>query len=698
VTKAAKILIVEDESIVAMDVKMRLTRMGYTVVGYASSGEQAIQLARQTEPDLLLMDIKIKGPLDGIETAERIRALQDIPVIFITAFADENTLQRARITSPSGYILKPFQERELSIAVDMALYKHRMEKSLRESEERYMLAIQGANDGIWDWDLQQNQIYFSRRWKEIIGYHEDETSSSLEDWISKVHPEDRERLQMAFNHHLDGLTEHLECEVRMLHKDGNIRWVLTRGLAVSRTGQRPFRIAGSISDITALKQAQEQLIYDAYHDFLTGIPNRVLFIDRLGQAIERQKRNHMDGLSVLFLDLDDFKVVNDSLGHHVGDQLLVQVARRLQKLIRASDTVARLGGDEFVILLETTKGITFARNVAERIEEELKTPIKIEGHEILVSASIGVVMVSIEHHRNASDVLRDADIAMYRAKAMGKDRHEVYDLPYNQIAAQRLEIENCLFNALERGEFQLNFQPIYSFPDRQIVGIESLLRLNPVDGTPIAPSVFIPIAEEIGLIRDIGDWVLLESCQKMSDWHKRYLNKSHLDIHVNISIKQLRASGFVDRLKEILDLTGLKPSRLKLEITENVFTENIEQIAVVLDQLTLLGIQILIDDFGTGYSSLGYIRRFPISTLKLDRTFLFPSKGNRSNEEIIKAILALANQLGLKIVAEGVETEEQADYLDELKCHFGQGFLFSRPLESQVLENLFQNNMVQVTR
>jgi diguanylate cyclase (GGDEF)-like protein/PAS domain S-box-containing protein len=691
-TKEAKILVVEDESIVAMDIKMRLTGLGYSVVGLASTSEQALQLETQTDPDLILMDIKIKGPKDGIETAEKIRTRRDVPIIFITAFADEPTLQRAKVTTPSGYILKPFQERELAIAIDMALYKHKMEKALRESEERYMLAIRGANDGIWDWDLRQNRAYFSQRWKEIIGYQEDEIGNSLEEWLSHVHSDDRDRLQLALNHHLDGLTAHLECEVRMLHKDGSTRWVLVRGLAVADGNQRAYRIAGSISDISALKQAQEQLIYDAYHDSLTGIPNRALFLDRLEQAMERHKRYHQDGLTVLFLDLDNFKVINDRLGHQTGDKMLIQVAQRLQNLIRASDTVARLGGDEFVILLESTPGNAYARNVAERIEEMLDLPIKIEGHEVSTTASIGIVVVSNDHHLQASDVLRDADIAMYRAKSMGKDRHEVFDILYSQKAAERLDIENCLQGALERGDFHLNFQPIYSFPNRQIVGVEALLRLIPSEHAPIPPSVFIPIAEEIGIFKEIGDWVLVESCQKMSDWHKRFPNESHLDLHVNLSVKQIHQPDFAKRLKEILDQTGLDPSRLKLEMTENVFTENIEQIAIVLDQLALMGIKLLIDDFGTGYSSLGYIRRFPISTIKLDRTFIFPARGNDSSTEIVKAILTMASQLGLTTVAEGIETEEQADYLMDLKCHFGQGFLFSRPLEMHMLENLFEKN------
>jgi len=689
----ARVLIVEDESIVALDVKMRLSSIGFSVVGIASTGADAIHLANQTNPDLILMDIKIKGPLDGIETAKQIRSRQDIPVIYLTAFDDEQTIQRARITGPSGYILKPFEDRELSIAIDMALYKHQMEKALRESEERYTLAIQGANDGIWDWDLRQNRVYFSPRWKEMFGYQDDEVGSSLEDWLRIVHPDDREYLQQTIAHHLDGLTDHLECEHRMLHKDGSIRWVRTRGKAIKNGGLRPHRIAGSLSDITSLKQAQEQLIFDAYHDALTGLPNRALLLDRLEHAMEHRKRYNEDTLSILFLDLDQFKVVNDSLGHLAGDRLLTIIAQRLQKLVRSSDTVARLGGDEFVVLLESVKSEAYARNVAERIMEVVKAPVHLEGHEISISASIGIVMVT-DDHTQASDVLRDADIAMYRAKSLGKSRFEVFHIDYRHLATERLYIENCLVEALERKEFQIHYQPIYSLSTHQTVGVEALLRLYQDDGEPIPPAVFIPIAEEIGLIKQIGDWVLLESCQKMSDWHRAFTNETPLDLHVNVSVKQF-SPQFITRVQEILNITQLEPSRLKLEITESIFMANIDQVAFIMEQLSAIGIQLQIDDFGTGYSSLGYIRRFPIDTIKLDSLFTQSLEGDDKNSEIVNAIIVLANQLGLEIIAEGIETEVQEDRLVKMKCNFGQGFLFSKPLDTQKLEGLLESRALK---
>jgi diguanylate cyclase (GGDEF)-like protein/PAS domain S-box-containing protein len=690
--KNARVLIVEDESIVALDIKKRLSKMGFTIVGLASTGEYAIQLARENTPDLILMDIKIKGPIDGIDTAEQIHSQQDIPIIYLTAFDDETTLQRARITGPSGFILKPFEERELAISIEMALYKHEMEKALQESHERYMLAIQGANDGIWDWDLLKNRVYYSPRWKEMFGYQDDEIGSSLEDWLRIVHPDDRERLQLALTHTLDGVTDFLECEQRMLNKDGSIRWVLTRGKAIKIGNGRPHRMAGSLSDITSLKRAQEQLIFDAYHDALTRLPNRALFLDRLGHAMEHRKRYHDDSLAVLFLDLDQFKVVNDSLGHLAGDQLLTIIGQRLLNLVRASDTVARLGGDEFVVLLESLNNVTYACNVAERIMEVVKAPIQLNEHEIFITASIGIVMVTDEHCQ-ALDVLRDADIAMYRAKSMGKNRFEVFDINLRQQAAERLSIENRLMGALERNEFQIHYQPIYSLSTHQIVGLEALLRLSSSGGDPIPPLVFIPIAEEIGLIKKVGDWVLMESCQKMSAWHRLFPNEAPLDLHVNISARQFCVE-FIDRVREILRITQLEPSRLKLEITESIFLENIDQIGILMEQLSTIGIQLMIDDFGTGYSSLGYIRRFPIAAIKLDPSFVESLASDNKNSEIVEAIIMLANQLGLETIAEGIETEEQEDCLVNMKCHFGQGFHFSKPLDTRKLEGLLENRGV----
>jgi diguanylate cyclase (GGDEF)-like protein/PAS domain S-box-containing protein len=679
-----RVLIVEDESIVALDIKMRLTNMGFTVVGHASTSEEALRLASQTRPDLIMMDIKIKGPVDGIATAEKIRSEQDVPIIFLTAFADEPTLQRAKVTGPSGYILKPFEERELAITIEMALYKHQMERSLRESEERYMLAIQGANDGIWDWDLKQNRVFYSSRWKEIVGCQDGEIGSSIKDWFKFVYPDDREALQHAISHHLDGLTDHLECEHRMMHKDGSIRWVRTRGQAIRNGAILPHRVAGSMSEITNLKRVQEQLIFNAYHDALTGLPNRALFLDRLEHAMKRQERQRDDLLSVLFLDLDNFKVINDSLGHLAGDRLLTVVAQRLKKVLRACDTVARQGGDEFVILLEGVKGVAYATTVAERIMEVLQVPFQLEEHEIYTTASIGIVMVAPDHHQVA-DVLRDADIAMYRAKSLGKNRLEVFDVGHRNLAVERLAIENRLVSALERKEFHLHYQPIYSLKSQRITGVEALLRLKLNSGEPIPPSVFIPIAEEMGLIRQIGDWVLLESCQKMSDWHRKYPYEPPLSVHVNLSAKQF-CTGFTSRVQEILHFTGLEPSRLKLEITESLFLGCTDQVALIMDQLAEIGVEILLDDFGTGYSSLGYIRRFPIKTIKLDPSFVLPLGGKDKDDEIVHAIITLANQLGLEIIAEGIETKEQENRLVKMSCHFGQGFLYSKPLEISTLE------------
>lgn len=420
-----RILVVEDESIVALDIQQRLQRMGYQVVGVAATGEAAIRQAEQARPDLVLMDIKLRGEMDGIEAADTIRNRFHLPVIFLTAFADDTTLQRAAVTEAFGYILKPFEERELAINIEIALYKHEMERKLRESEERYMLAAQAANDGLWDWDLQTDSIYFSSRWKAMLGYEDHEVGNSPSDWLDKVHPDDLEQLQVALAAHLRGLTEHLEKEYRMLHRDGTYRWVLTRGLLVRNPEGVAYRVVGSQTDIDARKKAEEQLLHDAVHDALTGLPNRTLFLDRLSQVLERANRSAEYTFAVLFLDLDQFKVINDSLGHNAGDELLVAIGQLFRRSLRSTDTVARLGGDEFVILLDDLHDPNEAVRVAMRIQDALKAPFQVQGQFAYTSASIGIVS-SVHGYERTMDILRDADIAMYQAKAMGKACYAVF--------------------------------------------------------------------------------------------------------------------------------------------------------------------------------------------------------------------------------------------------------------------------------
>lgn len=687
-----KILIVEDESVVALDIRMQLEKLSYTVIGSVSTGEKAVETALQSRPDLILMDIKLRGEIDGIEAASRIRAKADIPIIFLTAFADERTLTRAKISGPFGYVLKPLDGRELYINIEIALYKHKLEQALRESEERYMLALQGSKDGIWDWNIKTGRIFFSERWLSMLGYTRGQVANDLESWLELVHPEDRKNLQTALEDHIQGLTPHFEMEHRMLHQDGGTIWVLTRGEAVRDPSRTAYRISGSQTDITERKKIEEQLLHNAFHDSLTDLPNRALMMERIERAIQRLKRRSDDGYAIQFLDLDRFKMVNDTLGHNAGDELLIEIARRFEKMIRATDTVARLGGDEFVFLQEGITELKDCESFAERILKELRIPYEINGQPLTISGSIGIVFGE-QDYEHADEILRDADIAMYRAKTHGRNRYVVFKQDFRRRVIHLAEIEKRLRSAIENDEFRLHYQPVVSLGDKRVVGFEALIRWQPDGDDLIPPSEFIPIAEECGLIIPIGEWVIQTACRQLKQWQSLFEGNQPLWVSVNLSCKQLTQPGLGDRVLEILEETQLSPSSLRLEITEGRFMENPTLAIQILQELIDQGVQIFIDDFGTGYSSLSAIHDYPVNLLKIDRAFITLMETNDKNREIVGTIIRLANDLKLETIAEGVETAGQLNLLNKLHCTFAQGYYFSQAFPPDAIETILGKNM-----
>jgi diguanylate cyclase (GGDEF)-like protein/PAS domain S-box-containing protein len=559
--------------------------------------------------------------------------------------------------------------------------RQQTEKALRESEERYAAAAKGANDGLWDWDLRTQSIYFSPRWKAMLGW-DDQITETPQSWLGRIHPDDLLQVQAELDEHLTGLKPHFESEYRLLHQDGSYRWMRCRGLALRDSNHQPYRIAGSLMDITEYRQVQEQIRYDALHDAMTGLPNRTLMMDRLQQAINRAKRRPHYLFAVLFLDLDRFKVVNDSLGHLAGDQLLTGIADRLRFCLRAEDTVARIGGDEFAILVEDIQGVDYAIALAERIQQELSLPFNLDGHEVFTTASIGISLQA-EDIQRPDDLLREADTAMYHAKSLGKARHEMFTPGMRVEAMALLQLETELRRAVEREEFLVYYQPIMHVNGEQPSGFEALIRWqHPLRGL-VPPSEFIPIAEETGLIVPMSWLVLREACMQMQRWLKRFPASRNLTISVNITGKHFTRPDFLDNLQQILQETGLAPHRLKLEVTESVLMENTEAATTALNQLKSLGIQLYMDDFGTGYSSLSYLHRFPIDALKIDRCFINNLNTNESNQGIVRTIINLAQSLDLEVVAEGIETPEQLAHLKQLNCHYGQGYFFSRPMNSE---------------
>lgn len=565
--------------------------------------------------------------------------------------------------------------------------------TLKTSEERYRLALKGSNDGIWDWNLETNQVFFSPEWKWMLGYQEEEISEQPNAWFERVHPKDLYWVNRDVTAHLDGLTARFESEHRMLHQDGSYRWMLSRGQATRDTSGQAIRFVGVQTDVTDLKRAEEKLVHDALYDTLTGLPNRLSLMERLHHARELASRKTEYLFAVLFIDLDRFKMINDSLGHAIGDQLLSEIALRLSHCLRPSDMIARLGGDEFVILLEDVKVRDNVTVIAERILQELSTPFNLRGHEIFTSASIGITF-SNSGINSPEDLLRDADLAMYRAKTQGRGRYEIFHPRMHSSAVALLQMETDLRRALEREELKLYYQPIISLRTNRLVGFEALIRWqHPQEGL-ISPDRFVPIAEETGLITPIGWWVLREACTQMRQWQRQFTNWQSLTVNVNLSSKQFTPL-LVEGVRQILEETGLEAQYLKLEITESVLLSHAESAITTLTQLKHLGIQLAIDDFGTGYSSLSYLHRLPIDTIKVDQSFIQRVDVDGEQLAIVRTIIMLAWNLGMEVIAEGIETPKQLAQIRSLRCEYAQGYFFSRPHDTQTIEALLVQNLEQ---
>src|SRR6202163_3485397 len=522
-TSLGRLLIVDDNEMNRDMLARRLERKGYEV-GVAESAKLLLERVKQDGADLVLLDIEMPE-VSGLEALRLLREAYspiDLPIIMVTAKNQSEDIVKALDLGANDYLTKPVDFPVALARIATQLAHKRAHEALRESEERYALAAQGANDGLWDWNVMTDITYFSPRWKSMLGYHEGEIGDKLEEWLHRIHDSDRERVKDELAAHKKGLTPHFESEHRMLHKDGTFRWMLSKGIAVRDASAKATRMAGSQTDITEGKVT----------DPLTGLPNRLLFIDRLGRLIKHAKRRKDHSFAVLFLDLDGFKMINDSLGHLVGAQLLLAVSNRLERCLRLTDTVARLGetftmarlgGDEFTVLLDDLKDQNDARLTAERLMKVLTPPFVLSGKEVFTSASIGIAL-SNSAYENPDDMLRDADTAMYRAKSLGKSRYEVFDADMRANLVARLQVETDLRHALEPGEFRNFYQPIVALDSGRIVGFEALLRWQHPTRGLLSPDEFIFVAEETGLIRELGWWNLREACRQLSEW------KAHSDI------------------------------------------------------------------------------------------------------------------------------------------------------------------------
>lgn len=565
--------------------------------------------------------------------------------------------------------------------------------ALKASEQRWQFAVESSGDGLWDWNPIHNTVFYSPQWLNILGLNDKENNASIELWESRLHPDDRVQVWDTITRLLAGDSVQFSSEHRLLAADGQYRWVLARGRVIQRTAEgRAERVIGTLSDIGERKAAQAQIEYLATRDPVTDLPNRILLSDRLQQAIAEAQRASSQ-IALLFLDLDHFKYINDSLGDHVGDALLRQVAMRIESRMRKGDTVARVGGDEFIVMLKDMRTVTDVSALAGQILRAVAEPYEVEEHRLNTSCSIGISLFP-DDAKDAQTLLRNADIAMYHAKGKTRNSFEFFSTEMNSRVVERLNLETSLRHALERGELRLHYQPVVRLADGHTVGAEALLRWQHPERGLLMPDAFLYVAEQTGLIHGIGEWVLHTACIQAKRWEKEL--GVALQMAVNLSVSQVR-EPLTAQLATLLRDTDLAPQNLMLEITEGLFLENVRVKTEILNAVGYLGVGIAIDDFGVGYSSLSYLQRLPIDTLKIDRSFVRYLERNEDDVAIVRAILAMTQNLTLRVIAEGVETEGQRKILRELGCQECQGYLFSRPIDAEAFATLLRQQQRTVT-
>ncbi len=697
-TITCRVLLVEDIESEAKLVVKNLRRVsGWRfIIEHFDRLVPALERAREGRFDVVLLDLNLPDGA-GIEVCQRMHeAAPNTPVIVLTNQTSIELGTKALREGAQDYLIKrEVDSTLLGRAIRYAIERNRAERALRESEQRYALAVAGANDGIWDWNMRDNEVYFSPRWKAILGYVEHEIADRIDEWFDRVDQRDREKFDEAMSQHLESRTALFESEYRITAKGGEVRWVLSRGVAVRDESGAPWRMAGSMTDITRRKQTEARLLHEAMHDALTGLPNRILFMDRLELALRRYRRDPNKLFAVLFFDLDRFKHVNDSLGHQVGDELLAQVAGRLLGCLRPGDTLARLGGDEFAIVLNDIAGPTDAIFVVERLQEALAQEFEIEAHSIYTSASIGIA-VSSEAYRTPDEMLRDADIAMYRAKNSGHATYAVFDTYMHDQAMFQHRMETDLRRALDKGEFDIHYQPIIAMEDQHVIGFEALLRWHHPNRGLVMPEEFIGIVEDTSLVVPIGWWVIERACNQLAKWQRLFPLNPPLAMSINVSGKLFLTDDMAKRFAALLEDCGVAPQSIRLEITERVVMDHGDLVLSTLSDLRDLGVQLHVDDFGTGYSSLTYLQRFRYDSLKIDRAFVSTMSEKVDSSAIVEAIITLGMTLGMQVVAEGVETPEQFSRLRAMNCPAAQGFWFCKPLHQDAVNDFLRTGTSSV--
>jgi diguanylate cyclase (GGDEF)-like protein/PAS domain S-box-containing protein len=649
-------------------------------------GWQHIHTPRQLEypsnGQLYLVDICPLAPDLGLDwLVITCIAASDLLPDLLTAAPDPVADSLASLQQINQYLRAEVQEQAEALRASR--------QALKRSEERWQLALEGANDGLWDWNLETNEVFFSERWQEISGYRSGELAHHFEEWKQRIHPDDLSGVMAAIQAHLHGETNYYVIEHRTRCKDGSYKWVLDRGKAFWNQAGQPVRMVGSRSDTTTRKLMESRLIFQAEHDAMTGLSNRSALVNYLQQLLELSQPS----LTVIFIDIDRFKAVNDSLGHTVGDQLIINFAQGLKTIMRVNDIVARLSGDEFVILMQSVMDAVAIQKLVERIKIALQQVVVHLNIGTPLSLSIGIT-TSDQSHGTPHDFLRDADIAMYAAKYAGGNRHVFFEPALREQSCKHLKLESDLKRGIEQHELIAYYQPIVCLKTLRPTGFEALIRWQHPHRGMVSPAEFIPLAEKTGLIIPIGQWILEQASQQLQQWQVQYAALEPMTLHVNVSVKQFYQPDFIQQIDYLLEHLQLQPESLWLEITESCFIEKAEVALETMNALKRRRVRLCIDDFGTGYSSLSYLHNLPVDTLKIDRSFVSRMVNTDQGIAMIRAILAMSQSFGIQVVAEGIETSDQLAKLQELGCDFGQGFLFARPGDARTMEDWLHEAVV----
>jgi diguanylate cyclase (GGDEF)-like protein/PAS domain S-box-containing protein len=690
--ESTRVLLVEDDEddyAVTRDLLQAQDHARFEV-DWCSDYDSALAAIREQRHDVYLVDYRLGGRT-GLElVSEGFSSQPTAPVIALTGRDDYAVDSEATVLGFTDFLVKQeLDPASLERSIRYALSNHRAMRALALSEERYALASRAASAGIWDWDLLRDRIYLSPRWHAILGHSEDDDDKPPAAWFELVHPDDVCALRGIIDGHVRGDSPHLESELRMRHSDGSWRWMLVRGLAIRNLEGKATRLAGSLSDITERRVAEDRLRDGALHDSLTALPNRALFMDRVDQVLRRAVRDTSVGCAVLFIDIDSFKVVNDSISHAAGDRLLIALASRIASAVRPGDSAGRLGGDEFTVLLDGVRDQAEAVTIAQRLQQEVAKVHRIDGHELSMTASIGISF-SVPAI-SAAELLRNADIAMYDAKRNDRSGISIFNEAMHRRIVQRIALESDLHKAIDESKLCVHYQPIVDLTSGRICALEALARW-PEHWPSVPPADFIPVAEQTGLIGALGLYVLGTALKALADWRGAGLVDETVRMSVNLSGRQLDDADLPAKVCARLEQAGLNTNALLLEITESTLMQDPDRMQTMVTELCQTGVGLYLDDYGTGYSSLAALHRYPVDALKIDRSFVTSiNQDTGGSDVIVRSTIALAHSLELSVVAEGIETTSQLRRLQAFGCESGQGYLFARPLPRPDVEILLKN-------